>query len=300
MKKEANETKKIEQMSVNELLMNISSFKENLTEIEESIKEEKEKNPEEKNNATLKSLENLKSEVLNALEYFKKNLSYKVNEISFNTLPIQLESIGKIASIYNEKDRKWYNGLIKDINEKKETCKIIFFGDEEENLREIPFKYIKLNDEVSDEDIFPNAICNCLYKGDGLYYTAKIKRISELGIHIKYIDYDDEDIVSKDYVKISPEQKIENYNRKYNINDKVENKFILPEKFKIKPNDNEETRLLKRKRVKKMKYKFKQNKLEEICQEKQQNWIDFNKNLNSKKNKNKAINGFTPMRLIQK
>ena len=123
-------------MSVNELLMNISSFKENLTEIEESIKEEKEKNPEEKNNATLKSLENLKSEVLNALEYFKKNLSYKVNEISFNTLPIQLESIGKIASIYNEKDRKWYNGLIKDINEKKETCKIIFFGDEEENLRE--------------------------------------------------------------------------------------------------------------------------------------------------------------------
>ena len=49
-----------------------------------------------------------------------------------------------------------------------------------------------------------------------------------------------------------------------------------------------------------MKYKFKQNKLEEICQEKQQNWIDFNKNLNSKKNKNKAINGFTPMRLIQK
>ena len=70
-------------MSVNELLMNISSFKENLTEIEESIKEEKEKNPEEKNNATLKSLENLKSEVLNALEYFKKNLSYKVNEISF-------------------------------------------------------------------------------------------------------------------------------------------------------------------------------------------------------------------------
>ena len=60
MKKEANETKKIEQMSVNELLMNISSFKENLTEIEESIKEEKEKNPEEKNNATLKSLKNIK------------------------------------------------------------------------------------------------------------------------------------------------------------------------------------------------------------------------------------------------
>ena len=300
MKKESSEQKKIEHMSVNELLMNISSLKENLSQIDDSLKEEKKKNPNEKNNLTIKSLDNLKNEVLNALEYFKKNLSYKVNEISFNTNSIPKESIGKIASIYNEKDKEWYNGEIKNVNEKKETCQISFFGEEENKIKEIPFKYIKLNDEVSDEDIFPNAICNCLYKGDGLYYTAKIKRISELGIHIKYIDYDDEDIVSKDYIKISPEQKIENYNKKYNINDKVENKFILPEKFKIKPNDNEETRLLKRKRVKKMKYKFKQNQFEEICQEKQQNWIDFNKNLNSKKNKNKAINGFTPMRLIQK
>jgi len=36
MKKESSEQKKIEHMSVNELLMNISSLKENLSQIDDS------------------------------------------------------------------------------------------------------------------------------------------------------------------------------------------------------------------------------------------------------------------------
>jgi methionine-rich copper-binding protein CopC len=55
--------------------------------------------------------------------------------------------------------------------------------------------------------------------------------------------------------------------------------FNIPEKLKINPNDSEEQRLLKRKRVKQLKNKQKQKEIEKLTQEKQQNWIDFNKKL---------------------
>ena len=107
-------------------------------------------------------------------------------------------------------------------------------------------------------------------------------------------------------MRITPEQKITNWKnkeeekkKKKEEGDKERSKFEIPNELRITPADNEETRLLKRKRVKQLKNKVKQREIEKITQAKQRNWLNFNKTLNGNK-KNKALNGFTPLKIIHK
>ena len=102
-------------------------------------------------------------------------------------------------------------------------------------------------------------------KEDGNWYPATIIRISELGIHLKFNEFGGEEILQEDFIRITPEQevanlKLETKKKKDNKEDEKEEKFVIPDRLKINPNDNEETRLLKRKRVKQLKNTEKQKK----------------------------------------
>ena len=86
-------------------------------------------------------------------------------------------------------------------------------------------------------------------------------------------------------------------NEKNNNNEKNIKKFIIPNNLKLNPTDTKEIKFLKRKKVKKLKYQFKEKEIDKNSEIIKNNWENFNKNLKNKKN-NKTLNGYNPIKLI--
>jgi hypothetical protein len=82
-----------------------------------------------------------------------------------------------------------------------------------------------------------------------------------------------------------------------NNNEKNIKKFIIPNNLKLNPTDTKEIKFLKRKKVKKLKYQFKEKEIDKNSEIIKNNWENFNKNLKNKKN-NKTLNGYNPIKLI--
>jgi len=80
-------------------------------------------------------------------------------------------------------------------------------------------------------------------------------------------------------------------------NEKDIKKFIIPNNLKLNPTDTKDIKLLKRKKVKKLKYQFKEKEIDKNSEIIKNNWENFNKNLKNKKN-NKTLNGYNPIKLI--
>ena len=80
-------------------------------------------------------------------------------------------------------------------------------------------------------------------------------------------------------------------------NEKSIKKFIIPNNLKLNPTDTKEIKFLKRKKVKKLKYQFKEKEIDKNSEIIKNNWENFNKNLKNKKN-NKTLNGYNPIKLI--
>lgn len=294
----------IDNMTIQEIKNNIESYQQNLAQINSAIEIEEKRNDIE-SISKCKALKNLKKDVENAIAFFSSTLEYKISLNSFNNSPILTTSEGKCASIYYEPDKKWYNGIINKVDSENKTCKVTFFG--YKDTQDVPFKYVKPIELVKNEEIQVGIICDAIYKEDGLWYSCVVERTSDLGIHIKFDKYNNEEIVQIDYLRITPEQKVLNWKNKEEERKKKKdkdkesekNKFVIPNELRITPADNEEQRLLKRKRVKQLKNKTKQKEIEKITQEKQQNWLNFTKNLHNNKS-SKGIIGFTPLRLPHK
>ena len=80
-------------------------------------------------------------------------------------------------------------------------------------------------------------------------------------------------------------------------NEKEIKKFVIPNNLKLNPTDTKEIKFLKRKKVKKLKYLFKEKEIDKNSEIIKNNWENFNKNLKNKIN-NKTLNGYNPIKLI--
>ena len=132
-----------------------------------------------------------------------------------------------------------------------------------------------------------------------------LKNLEEINININ----DEKNKEDKSEDKINSLKKLKsdlinaiNYYKKQlnEINKKNEKdikKFIIPNNLKLNPTDTKDIKLLKRKKVKKLKYQFKEKEIDKNSEIIKNNWENFNKNLKNKKN-NKTLNGYNPMKLI--
>ena len=132
-----------------------------------------------------------------------------------------------------------------------------------------------------------------------------LKNLEEINININ----DEKNKEDKSEDKINSLKKLKsdlinaiNYYKKQlnEINKKNEKdikKFIIPNNLKLNPTDTKDIKLLKRKKVKKLKYQFKEKEIDKNSEIIKNNWENFNKNLKNKKN-NKTLNGYNPIKLI--
>ena len=122
--------------------------------------------------------------------------------------------------------------------------------------------------------------CEAIYYDDGQWYSCVIEQISEHGVHIRYKQYNDKEVVSFDSIRITPEQKLINEKKKREFLKKRlpqdELEFNIPDNLKISPSDSEIQRLTKKKKIKALKNNFKQKQIEKETKEKQDIWLNFN------------------------
>lgn len=309
--------KKVDDMSIEELTSSITELKQNKTQIESILEIEKDDEYKVEVKQKNKELQSLLHNVSNAIVFYEEALNFKLQAELFNDSFIDDKAIGKVASVYYETEHTWNNAIIDSIdnvngnendndcgNIKEQLINITFLG--YKDSIKVPYKYVKLNKELSDDELVKGTICDCIYMEDGKWYQATIEEIIPKGVQVKYNNYNNQEIVSRECIRITPEQKIINWknkpkengkgNQDKNNSDKKKDifaPFVIPAKLKISPADTDEQRLLKRKRVKNLKHKNKQEIIEHISKEKQKNWLSFNKQLTE----NKSV-GFTPMRTL--
>jgi hypothetical protein len=278
---------KEEEITIEEIEEKINQYKNDLSQVESIVEREKNNNTNTETNK-LGDLIKLRKDLIEAIEFQEDILKFKkqTDPNTFNDKPITKENIGRICSGFYETENKWYTAMINEVNIDEKTVEITWLGFKEKEV--LPFKYIKVQETLKSNELYPGMVCEAIYLDDGKYYPATIDKISEHGVHIKFNRYNEVEVVSFDSIRITPEQKILNIKTKQ---DKQKNKkeeesleFKLPDYLKITPADNETQRLSKRKRVKSMKNNHKQKVIEVITKEKQDNWLNFlQKNPKNKK-----------------
>jgi hypothetical protein len=278
-------TKKLEDISIEEIEKKIIEFKINLSQVEAIL--EREKESKKLDSTRLDDLIKLQKDLKAAILYQEENRKFKIStsSTSFNNNPLFIEDAGKICSAYYESENTWFTAMINNINLQDLSAEITWLGYKEKET--LPFKFIKINEPLKKEELEVGMMCEAIYYEDGKWYNGTIEMISEHGVHVKYSKYNDIEVVSFDSIRITPEQKLifnkkkENQKNKH-VDDDLE--FKIPEYLKITPADNEMQRLSKKKRVKSMKNTHKQKLIEKVNKEKQDEWINF-----SSKNKKKGF-----------
>jgi hypothetical protein len=262
-----------ENISLEEIEKKLNEYKSNLNQVETLLDREKQTNPTKLNEAM-----KLNKELRSVIQYYEDLKKFKIQTSSFllNTIPLTAADNGRICAAFYEDEKKWFNAIINQVDEKEQTAEITWLGYKTKET--LPSKNIKVQEMMKQDELEPGIQCEAIYYEDGKWYNATIEQISEHGVHIKYLKYEDLEVVSFDSIRITPDQKQANLKRKELLSkapDAEDEEFKIPDYLKITPADSEAVRLSKRKRVKSIKNKHKQEVLEKISKEKQDGWLNF-------------------------
>ena len=262
-----------ENISIDEIDKKLIELKSNLNQIEILIDREKQTNP-----TKLNEIIKIQKEIKLMIQYYDDFKKFKIqtSPLIYNNTPFNNSDIGRICSAYFEEEKKWFTAIINEVFS-DQTVEITWLGYKNKEI--LNYKYIKMNELLKSEELEVGNLCEAIYYEDGKWYNATIEMISEHGVHVKFNKYENVEVVSFDSIRYTPDNKQFNIKRKEsnvkqnNSEDILE--FKIPDHLKINPSDNDTQRLSKRKRVKAMKNKHKQEILEKISKEKQEDWLSF-------------------------
>ena len=299
-------TENANDLNYEEITNKINTFKQNLSQVQSIIDSHKEKLSltffnEGKVNTNINDLIKMEKDIKNSIAHMEdiKRFKLKTDPNIFNNNPLDpVSSIGKICSVYFELEKVWSMAMINTVNVEDKSAEITWLGYKTKDT--VPWNYIKIQESINPNDLEVGTFCDAIYYEDGKWYQSVVEMVSEYGVHIKYKKYDNVEVLSFDSIRITPEQKILNQKRKESAQEKIKNPeqseltFKLPEYLKVTPLDNEQQRLIKKKRAKSLKQSHKQKIIEKVSKEKQEEWINFKQNSKIK------AGGYMPMKKIEK
>ncbi|KAL4470185.1 hypothetical protein ABPG74_011796 [Tetrahymena malaccensis] len=235
----------------------------------------------ESNEEQLEELRSLKTDLENAIQVQEQEIKTKQNNeyFFFNTEAIQAEHVNRLCKVFYENELKWYHGIITfvDNDEQKVNVQIIGYRD----IITVNSVYTKLKPKPDPELFQPGFACEAIYPDDGKYYPCIIEKITDDGRYvIKFKKYNNKEEVSI-YLLRESRKTQQDHRKKRTFDDLTE--FKVPDNLKILPNDNEQVRQTKKKKVKALKQQFKQAQIEKHQSEKQGKWNDFKNNASNKK-----------------
>lgn len=253
--------------SFEQIQTKLDEYKENYTKVQTALL---------KNNETAhddlaktqrsKDLQSLLQDIEKAIAYHQDLLKFSKDQVEtyFTSIRLQASDIGKKCNLYYEKDQNWYPGEISSVNVNNQTAEVLFFGFAEHH--QLPASYIQILIPPKVSDLSEGKVIEALLP-DGKWHYASIESISGSNIIVRIARWGHIHEVTVDAIRLVSEEG--------NASLLEKDKFTVPEKFKILPNDPENVRLKKKKKVKAMRKAWRTSQIEKETKVYVSSWKNF-------------------------
>lgn len=256
------------EINVKEISRKLEEYKENKEKVEMAIRKNSERTQDEESRLTReKDLKKLLSDIEKAINIQQDLLSVSSTKIEtfFSSVKLKPEDIGKKCNLYYEKDQQWYSGEINSVNTTTQSAEVTFLGFNEKYI--IPASYIQILIPPKIQDLQEGMDVEVLLP-DGKWHYSSILSISENNIEVKLARWGHKTTVQPDSIRLVKEEK------KPLIEKEI---FSIPDKLKIKPNDPENVRKKKKKKIKALKSAWRMNQTEKETKFYTSSWKTFQK-----------------------
>lgn len=263
------------EFDLKEVERKLQEYKDNKEKVELAIRKNAEKTQDEESRLSRdKDLNKLLGDIDKAIKIQQDLLSVSCSKIEtfFSSVKLKSEDIGKKCNLYYEKDQKWYPGEINSVNISNQSAEVTFLGFSEKHL--LPASYIQILIPPKIQDLREGMDIEALLE-DGKWHYGSIQAIDQNNIEIKLARWGHKTVVQPDSIRIVKEDK------KPLIEKEI---FSIPEKLKILPNDPENVRLKKKKKIKALKSAWRMNQTEKETKLYTSSWKNFQKTGAVKKN----------------
>eukprot|EP01121_Diplochlamys_sp_Union-15-3_P014773 TRINITY_DN4759_c0_g1_i1.p1 TRINITY_DN4759_c0_g1~~TRINITY_DN4759_c0_g1_i1.p1 ORF type:complete len:275 (+),score=64.92 TRINITY_DN4759_c0_g1_i1:133-957(+) len=125
--------------------------------------------------------------------------------------------------------------------------------------------------------------CEAIYSVDGVWYDAKIDRITDEGFVVTFTGYGNTEVVPPNFIKLKEEKQFKKRKREDFSTASAAVLQNIPKSLQILPTDSEKVRKVKKRRVKAIKAKGKLQKVEAERNERKKNWQSFVSGFGTKK-----------------
>lgn len=224
--------------------------------------------PREEEVRTLKQLSKDLTEII-ALE--TQNLAGSSKETSTLSMDlIEPNKIGHLCKAYYQDHAKWYFAEIKEIDFNEQMITVSFIGyNEELSMSSI---FVKLANGLNKDKLKEGEEVAYIDEDSGKVFKGSIQKVESNNVVV---------LTGRtnltDSVKIKYVLNVSEYIEKGATNKLKDG--VLPESLKIAPNDTREERLIKKKKIKKLKYEQKTQEINQFYQVKQNSWLNFKRNI---------------------
>jgi hypothetical protein len=181
----------------------------------------------------------------------------KLSDYQWQTLTLAM--VGRKCNVYDEETRAWVLGELEAVDAEAQTTRVKFLG--LGVVKEVPATFIQLL--KGPEGLTVGTSVEVL-GDDGRWYEAAVVEVLGPLYKVKYERWKSEESVSQDRVRISTNQKL--------IDKDV---FEVPENLRIRPNDPEDVRKSKKKRVKGLMKAWRRRKIDQESEVYLAPWKNF-------------------------
>ena len=254
--------------SIKEISSKLQEYKENKEKVLNAIEKNNIKIQDEESKVTKdKELRKLLNDIEKAIGIQQDLLSVATSQIQnfYSGIKLKSEDIGKKCNLYYEKDAKWYPGEISSVNINAQTAEVTFFGFSERHL--LPASFIQVLLPPKRSELSEGLDVEVLLE-DGKWHYAYIEEVNDDSVLVKLARWGHRQSVSLDAVKIVTQEK------RPLIEKDV---FVIPDKIKIQPNDPENVRLKKKKKIKALRSAWRASKTEKETKFYTSTWKSFQK-----------------------
>jgi survival-of-motor-neuron-related-splicing factor 30 len=215
----------------------------------------------------------LKEELMQVIDAQSKAILEKQGtpEFILSTERLTTDDVDRVCKAYYEADGRWYNAQIQAVDIEGQTADLIFFGYKDVVTTNAVF--VKVQPKPNPALFEAGTYCDAIYSRDGHYYACVVEKVSEAGYHVKFKQYNNHrEVVPLIFLRES--KNADNAKKKKKVFEDT-TEFKVPEDLKILPNDTEQQREKKKKRLKALKASFKQSVIEKDSRQKQDKWLQF-------------------------
>jgi hypothetical protein len=251
-----------------DIQLKLEDYKASYQKVQSALEKNSEKIQDESiRHQREKDLRKLLEDIEKAISYHQDllKLSKEQVETYFSGFKLQVSDVGRKCNLYYENDKKWYPGEINSVNIQDQTADVTFLGFSERYT--VPCSFIQLLIPPKQSDLKEGLEVEALLQ-DGKWHYCSIESIEPDTVTVRLARWGHKNTLPYDSIRFITEDKKPLLER---------DTFVIPDKLKVLPNDPENIRLKKKKKIKALRKAWRTAQIEKETKFYTSGWKEFQK-----------------------